>query len=90
MAASPEDAAVPDGPSGDPEPGVHARPAAPVEADLEGSAIWTSLCETWLTQRVVATRDTSVKGGYHWDTDSYLPVFLTDEDGDPVLAFARR
>lgn len=75
------DASRPAGPSETP---------APVEVDPDGAFVWESLCETWLAQRVVHAEETHVKGGYAWDTSSYLPVFLTDQDGDPVLAFARQ
>lgn len=61
----------------------------PVDTGPDGELLWDTLRETWLTQRVVAHEDTHVKGAYAWDASRYLPVFLTDEDGDPRLAFAR-
>lgn len=44
----------------------------------------------WLTHHIVADVETHVKGGYSWDTSGYLPVFSYNEEGKPVLGFARQ
>lgn len=62
---------------------------APIESGPKGELVWRHLKATWLTHHFVSGDETHVKGGYTWDASSYLPVLTLDDDGEPVLGFAR-
>ncbi|MDX1611573.1 MAG: hypothetical protein R3185_04330 [Candidatus Thermoplasmatota archaeon] len=69
--------------------GLEASLPTPVEAGPNGEIVWRPLKSAWLTHHFVGQRETHIKGGYAWDTSRYLPVLSLNEDGDPILGFAR-
>ena len=71
-----------------PESPIVGAPAR-VTVGPQGDLVWRGLRETWLAHQVVQQHDAHVKGGFAWSPGDYGPVFVLDEDGDPLLSFRR-